>query len=209
MPRGSSTPAADTPSADERILAATQQALTRLDPAALTIQSICRAAQVTAPTLYYHFGSKDELLAAAVERLAEDWIDLLDGTVPRRGDLDETLDLAQQGWQAMIASPGRPLAVFAWVTLLVAEGSDRARDALVRARDRTVLMTRDALAPHVHGTTTATDLAVLVIDAVVATALEHHLDGDTDAMRRRLEMIMRTVRAAAAEVPVDEASAAP
>lgn len=203
MPRGRAGVAQDAPPADERILAATLQALTQLDPAALTIQSICGAAQVTAPTLYYHFGSKDGLLATTVERLAEDWIAVLDATVPRRGDLDETLDTAEQSWEAMIASPGRPMAVFAWVTLLVAEGSDRARDALVRARDRTVELTRDALAPHVgDDPETAADLAGLVTDGVVATALEYHLDGDADAMRRRLSTIMRAVRAVAATIPV-------
>jgi AcrR family transcriptional regulator len=202
VPRGRASVPKDAPTADERILAATLQALTRLDPAALTIQSICRDAQVTPPTLYYHFGSKDGLLAAVVERLAEDWIAVLDVTVPRRGDLDETLDTAEQRWEAMIASPGRPMAVFAWVTLLVAEGSDRARDALVRARDRTVEMTRDALLPHFGDPETASDLASLVIDGVVATALEYHLDGDTEAMQRRLSTIMRTVRAVAASIPV-------
>jgi AcrR family transcriptional regulator len=197
VPRGSSALPADAPAADERILAATLRALARLDPAAVTIQAICADALVTAPTLYYHFGNKDGLLAAAVERLADDWIAVLDASVPRRGDLDETLDLAEQGWAAMILSPGRPLAVVAWVTLLVAEGSAAARDALVRARDRTVEMTRDALAPHVEDTDTATRLATLVIDAVVATALEHHLDGDADAVRRRLATLMQTVRAMA------------
>lgn len=201
MPRGRAVVAQDAPPADERILAATLQALTQLDPAALTIQAICRAAQVTAPTLYYHFGSKDGLLAATVERLAEDWIAVLDATVPRRGDLDETLDAAEQSWEAMIASPGRPMAVFAWVTLLVAEGSDRARDALVKARDRTIEMTGDALAPHVGDPKTSADLAAVVIDGVVATALEYHLDGDADAMRHRLSTIMRMVRTVAASIP--------
>ncbi|MGB9373284.1 MAG: TetR/AcrR family transcriptional regulator [Jiangellales bacterium] len=201
MPRGSSSVPHDAPPAEERLLDATLQALARLDPSALTIQSICRQAQVTAPTLYYHYGNKDGLLAAAVERLAENWIVVLDATVPRRGDLDETLDTAERSWDAMIRSPERPMAVFGWVMLLVAEGSDRARDALVRARDRTVEMTRDALLPHVGDAETANDLAKMVIDGVLATALQYHLDADVDAMRRRLSTIMRTLRALVASAP--------
>lgn len=205
MPRGSSSVPHDAPPAEERLLAATLQGLARLDPAALTIQSICSEAKVTAPTLYYHFGNKDGLLAATVERLAENWIAVLDSTVPRRGDLDETLDMAERSWAAMISSPERPMAVFAWVMLLVAEGSDRARDALVRARDRTVEMTRDALLPHVRDSETASDLARMVIDGVLATALQYHLDGDTDALRRRLSTIMGTLRAVAVGVPAASA----
>ena len=44
---------------------ATIHALSQMDPAALTIQQICREAEVSAPTLYYHFGNKDGLIAAA------------------------------------------------------------------------------------------------------------------------------------------------
>jgi AcrR family transcriptional regulator len=204
VPRGSPSVPSHAPPGEERLLAATLQALARLDPAALTIQSICKEAQVTAPTLYYHFGNKDGLLAAAVERLAENWIAVLDATVPRRGDLDETLDTAERSWEAMISSPGRPMAVFGWVMLLVAEGSDRAREALVRARDRTVEMTRDALLPHVRVAEIASDLATMVIDGVFATALQYHLDADADAMRRRLSTIMRTLRAVVGSIPAAE-----
>jgi AcrR family transcriptional regulator len=169
--------------------------LGRLDPGALTIQAICQDAQVTAPTLYYHFGSKDGVIAAAVERLAQTWIDMLDRGVPRRGDLDETLATAEQGWHAMVVAPGRPLAVMCWVTLLVADASDTAREALVAARDRTVELTRDALLPHLSDPAAAHDLAALVIDGVVAAALEHHLDGDDAALRRRLATVSHVVRA--------------
>lgn len=199
MPRASG-PGADTGSgADERILTATLRGLSRLDPGALTIQAICRDAQVSAPTLYYHFGSKDGMVAAAVERLAQTWIDMLDRAVPRRGDLDETLATAEQGWEAMVLAPGRPLAVFAWVTLLVADTSDRARESLMRARDRTVELTRDALLPHLPDPVAANDLATVVIDGVVAAALEHHLDGDVAALRRRLATITRIVKAVVAD----------
>jgi AcrR family transcriptional regulator len=205
VPRGRPGPGAS-PAADERILAATLQALTRLDPAALTIHTICTDAGVTAPTLYYHFGSKDDLLAAAVERLADDWITLLDATVPRRGDLDETLATAERAWEDMIRSPARPLAVFAWVTLLFAESSDRAREALQRARARTIEMTSDALEPHLVDRDAADDLAGVVIDGVVASALDYHLDGDVAALQRRLAAIMRAVRAVAMHPPVGDAS---
>jgi AcrR family transcriptional regulator len=191
-------PTSDVAAAEARIMAATLRALTRLDPGALTIQAICQEAGVTAPTLYYHYGSKDGLLAAAVVRLADDWTTLLDTSVPRRGDLDETLATVEQGWEAMICSPDRPLAVLAWVTLLASESSDRARVALVRARDRSSDLVREALSLHLHDEQLAGDLASVVTDALVAAALDHLLDRDAALLRQRLRAITRTVRASVA-----------
>ena len=203
MPRvnRAGTPADPRP-ADERILSTTIDALSRLDPAALTIQQICRNAGVTAPTIYYHFGNKDGLLAAAVERLVRDWVDLMDAGVPRRGDLEETLEIAIQGWESMICSTTRPLAVFAWVTLMSAETSQQSRQALVRARDRSQQLVREALVPHLGDNDLATGLSMVTVDTLIAAALQHHLDRDPAELRRRLTALTALIRAAA-ETPVD------
>ena len=198
MPRASRAAAsADPRPADERILSTTIAALSRLDPAALTIQQICREADVAAPTLYYHYGNKDGLLAAAVERLVRDGLDLMDAGVPRRGDLEETLEMAVQGWESMICSTTRPLAVFAWVTLMTAETSQQSREALVRGRDRSQQLVREALVPHLGDTDVATDLSMITVDTVIAAALQHHLDGDPAVLRRRLTALTALIRAAA------------
>ena len=146
--RGAAQPADATPS-EERILRATIDGLTQLDPAALTIQQICRAAEVTAPTIYYHFGNKDGLLAAAVEQLVTDWLSMIDAAVSREGSLDQTLEQAIGAWEATITAPTRPIAVFAWATLLLAGTSEECRDALIRARDRALSMVTDVLAHYV------------------------------------------------------------
>ncbi len=186
----------DRPPAEERILAATVDGLTQLDPAALTLQRICRAADVTAPTVYYHFGNKDGLIAAGVERLVADWLEMMDATVSREGGLGRTLDDAVAAWEATITSPNRPIAVFAWATLLMAGSSEQCRDALVRARDRTLTLVAEALAPHM-GEDIAAQLASLVVDAVVAAALQYELDKDRTALRARLEALVGLVGAAA------------
>lgn len=186
----------DRPPAEERILAATVDGLTQLDPAALTLQRICRAADVTAPTVYYHFGNKDGLIAAGVERLVADWLEMMDATVSREGGLGRTLDDAVAAWEATITSPHRPIAVFAWATLLMAGSSEQCRDALVRARDRTLSLVAEALAPHMSEQIAA-QLASLVVDAVVAAALQYELDKDRRALRTRLEALVGLVGAAA------------
>ena len=179
---------------DERILRATIDALAQMDPASLTIQRICQEASVTPPTLYYHFGSKEGLIAAAVERLVSDWLSLLDRQVSREGDLEQMLAQAVAGWEAMIMTPSRPLAVFVWVTLLTANSSVPARDALIRARDRSHDMVVEALLPHVPDAGAAAGMAWSLIDGVIAAALEYQLDEDAAAMRRRLESMATMVQ---------------
>ncbi len=191
---------ADRSPADERILQATIDGLTRLDPAALTLQRICKAADVTAPTVYYHFGNKDGMITAAVERLVADWLAMMDASVSREGGLDTTLEQAIGAWEATITSPTRPITVFAWVTLLVAGSSQECRDALIRARERSLVLVTAALTPHMDEPT-ASRLAGLVIDAVVAAALQYELDKDRSALRGRLESLVGIVGAAAVVSP--------
>ncbi len=183
--------------AEERILRATIDGLTQLDPAALTLQRICRAADVTPPTVYYHFGNKDGMIAAAVERLVSDWLAMMDAAVNREGGLGQTLEQAVGAWEATITSPGRPITVFAWVTLLMAGTSEECRDALVRARDRALTLVSQALEPHMDEAMAA-QLASVVIDAVVAAALQYELDKDRTALRARLDGLVGLVGAAAA-----------
>lgn len=191
---------ADRPPADERILQAAIDGLTQLDPAALTLQRICKAAGVTAPTVYYHFGNKDGMITAAVERLVADWLAMMDASVSREGGLDITLAQAIGAWEATITSPTRPITVFAWVTLLVAGSSQECRDALIRARERSLVLVTAALTPHMDEPT-ASRLAGLVIDAVVAAALQYELDKDRSALRGRLEDLVGLVGAAAIASP--------
>lgn len=186
----------DRPPAEERILQATIDGLTRLDPAALTLQRICRSAGVTAPTVYYHFGNKDGMIAAAIERLASDWVDMMDAAVSREGDLGLTLEQAVAAWEATITAPNRPIAVFAWATLLMAESSEQSRDALIRVRDRTLLLVTESLTPHMNDEVAAR-FAGLVIDAVVSSALQYELDRDRQGLRDRLEGLVGLVGASA------------
>ncbi len=193
QPSGHAAAAGGLP-AEERILRATMAALAELDPAAVTIKQLCRAAQVTPPTVYYHFGNKDGLLAAAVERLVDDWLAAVDAAVSRDTTLAVTIDQAIRAWSAAITSPSRPLAVFAWATLLLADSSEQARAALVRARDRGRVMIADVVALHVGPGPLVGVLAGLLVDSVIASAVQYELDHDERALRTRLDALGVTVR---------------
>lgn len=181
--------------ADERILRATIDGLAELNPDALRIQQICRKAAVTPPTIYYHFGNKDGMVAAAVERLVTDWLELMNAAVSREGGLEQTLQEAIEAWESTITAPTRPIAVFAWATLLLAESSDACRDALLKARDTSLRLSTEVLANYLDEES-AGYLAGVVVDAVVAAALQYELDRDRAALRRRLAVVGHIVGAA-------------
>lgn len=181
----------------ERILAAAMDALTTLDPAALTIQQICRAAAVTPPTVYYHFGSKDGLLAAAIERTLADLLAVLDRQVPLYGPLEEQLASATAAWGAMILAPTRPLAVFSWAALLTAAQSLECRQALLDARRGSEARLAEGLRAHLADDAARAGLATLIVDVLLAAALEYHLDADANAVRRRMDYLADTIRNAA------------
>lgn len=191
--------------AQERILRATMTALAALDPAALTIKQLCGAAGVTAPTLYYHFGNKDGVVAAAVERLVAEWLAAIDADVSREGPLPATIDQAINAWTMAITAPTRPLAVFAWATLLLADSSELARRALVEARDRSQAMIAEVVALHV-APGLVEPVTVLVVDSVIASAVQYELDRDLGALRARLGALGAAVSLAAgsgATAPTD------
>ena len=180
-----------------RLLEAAGEGLVALDPNALTVQALCSRAGVGAPTLYHHFGSKDGLLGAAVDAQVEQWLTMLDLTVPRRGDLDETLDAAVAGWTAMILSPQRPLAVFVWATLLAAPASEHMREALQRARDHGEAMLTDGLRGMIADPVLAKGVARLAIAALIGAAVQYQLDADPDLLGLQLGSLAAVVRAAA------------
>jgi len=180
--------------AEERILQATTDALAQLDPAAVTIKQICQAAGVTAPTIYYHFGNKDGLLAAAVERLVSQWLSAIDVAVSRDGSLDEAIEATIAVWQAAIVSPSRPLAVFTWATLLLGSTSEMARNALIQARDRGHAMIVEVLGLHLHPPELVEMVAGLAVDTVIAAAVQYELDQDLHALDERLRNLGAAVR---------------
>ncbi len=173
-----------------RILKAVIDGLQELDPAALTIQQVCGRAEVKAPTVYYHFGNKDGLIAAGVDALVTQWVAQLDALVDRSGTLDQALAQAVTAWEFMITSPQRPFAVFVWVSMW----SPGSREALVRARAHAQDLIRAAVVEHLAGVEDPDAIAGLLLDGVLGASVEYQLDSDRAALRRRLTTLVDVVK---------------
>jgi AcrR family transcriptional regulator len=117
----------------ERLLAAAIELIAERGFAASSVDALCRRAGVVKTALYWHFGSKEGLLAAAVERVAGTWIDEIHEAASRGGDPLERLDLALTGMRRLVEE--RPEIL----RLLVAVASERAEhDPATQARLRAV-----------------------------------------------------------------------
>lgn len=66
----------------EKILDAAMSLMSERGYAATPIDVICREVNVSPPTIYHHFGSKEGLLAAVVERSVNEWYADLEAAVP-------------------------------------------------------------------------------------------------------------------------------
>jgi AcrR family transcriptional regulator len=71
--------------ARERILAAAAELFYREGVRAVGVDRIAGEARVAKMSLYYHFGSKDELVAAWLERRDTEWMGWLEGAVESAG----------------------------------------------------------------------------------------------------------------------------
>lgn len=170
----------------DRILAAAVDALSTLDPAAVSIHRICSEAAVTPPTLYHHYGNKDGLIAAAVDKLVAGWLEQMDQLIVPRVQWADTAEAAVSAWAAMIADPSRPLAVFSWLALWSPGRSEEVRASLVRARTRAESLAGQVLLSQGLPQDRVTVFARLVVDQLLAAGLNYELDHDSEQLRLRL-----------------------
>ena len=162
-------------------------------PSGMTINQVCLLAGVKPPAIYYHFGSKEGLLGAVVEAVAEAWLDQLEASQPIRGELAARLRVAVDGWQAMIEDPARPVKLLLSVQLGGADDSPEIRASLQRVYERA----REVVAGGIRAV--AGELAELdaladqVLGLVQAAALAFHLESDRNRLRARLRGIARLI----------------
>jgi len=117
----------------ERILDSASMLMSERGFAGATIAAICKQAEVLPPTLYWHFGDKEGLIAAVMERAAEHWFKEF---VPN--EADELTDEAAT--RHSLDSLFRDRPEFLRLLLLLAlerrDPADEVRRAVERVRQR-------------------------------------------------------------------------
>lgn len=159
----------------------------------LSVAQVCQGAGVQAPALYYHFGSKEGLVAAAVEAVGRAWLERIEASIPAEGDLGARLSAATRAWQAFIEAPDRPVTLLMRVGLEFADESEPIRAGLARVYDEARRVVCEQIESAVGPIDGIRDIAETVMGLVQAAALAFHLDPDRRALRHRLEAIGRTL----------------
>ena len=101
----------------ESLIAAALTLLERDGAAQFSTRAVCALANVTAPTLYHHFGNADGLLSAAVEEAFQQFLAAKVGTVSVATDPETAL---RDGWDDYVRfAADRPLIYAAMMARLL------------------------------------------------------------------------------------------
>jgi AcrR family transcriptional regulator len=125
----------------DRILDAAEALMAEHGFAATSVSAICRASGLPASSLYWHFGSKEGLLAAVIERGAMRWIDEIAGTKAPTGPPRRRLhDLLQRLGSTFARRPAEYIRLLMLVSLERRQQPGPWRDTMARVRERVRVM---------------------------------------------------------------------
>ena len=177
--------------------------------AGTSIAAVSRRSGLPSGSIYWHFESKEDLLAAVVEEGARRWFDAL----PRRDDLPAS---PVEAVEALLDAAARSLEEspeFLRLLLLIAMERaevDEASLAVIRrvralARDRLREMMAALLAAFGRrGTELAPQFAALALCVADGAFVAHHIDPDETDIRALFELLRRALTALARELLVPE-----
>ncbi len=120
-------------SSRERILEAAVDLIAERGYSATSVDALCRRAGIVKTALYWHFGSKEGLLAAVIDRVAAAWVDEIQKSVYQVGEPLERFSRALEGMREIVEQRPQLLRLLLTVLLERAEGDDETRAALHRA----------------------------------------------------------------------------
>ena len=148
----------------ERLLDAAIDLIAERGYSASSVEALCRRAGVAKTALYWHFASKEGLLAAAMEKVANAWIEEIQKSVYLARDPAQRLERAFEGLRRMVEA--RPQIL----RLLLAVANERAEVA-PETRQRLRAVFQRAEAALVQGIEDAVGRTLPDLDLVAHTTI--------------------------------------
>lgn len=194
LPEGQDLRRAHGAASRERLLAAASALFAEQGVARTGVEAVARRAGVVKSALYWHFRSKQGLVAAVVERLGESWLREIRASVEETGDLDARLDRFVAGLRGLVEDRPELLRFFLVVALErsdVAPASRRAAWAVLgRGRDAIVQVLHETLGSELPD---AEGIANLALEMLMGIAVERMLAPTEADPGPRFERLRRTV----------------
>lgn len=131
----------------ERILDAAVGLFAERGFSATSVDALCRRAGIVKTALYWHFGSKEGLLAAALDRVATSWIEEVQKSAYLVGQPMERLDRTLEGMRRIVEERPQLLRMLLSVLLERADADEETRATLGRIFRRA----RHALVEGIEG----------------------------------------------------------
>jgi AcrR family transcriptional regulator len=191
-----------------RLLACAAELFAERGYAATSVGDVCRRAGVAKPALYWHFGSKEGLLAAVIESIGTSWIEELQKSAYLEGEPLQRFERLLEGWRRILIEQPRLIRLPMIVLLEQGEASERIREALLvvirRAESALVQGIEDSVA---QGLPDVDLLARTILELLQGAVLWRVLEPQAD-LDRTFDEIRRTVALGlAARVPPDQRAA--
>ncbi|HSQ00821.1 MAG TPA: TetR/AcrR family transcriptional regulator [Candidatus Dormibacteraeota bacterium] len=154
----------------ERILEAATEVFSTRGYAGAGVDRLAERSGIAKTAIYYHFGNKEGLLAAVLERAATQWIDGIRKAANQGGDPLQRLDRALAGMRAMLEERPWICKLFQILALEVAEEKPEIRTTLRailnKARDAIVDGMRDALGVDVPDAHLIAGMLLAMLDGI-------------------------------------------
>lgn len=154
----------------ERILAAATELFAARGYAGAGVDRLAERSGIAKTAIYYHFGNKEGLLAAVLERTSSEWIAAIQQAARQAGDPAGRLERALAGMRVMLEERPWILKLFQILTLEVAEEKPEIRDTLqgIVRRARTAITDgmREALGVEVPDADGVAGLLLAALDGI-------------------------------------------
>ena len=181
-------------SSRERILEASVELISERGYSATSVDAICRHAGTVKTALYWHFGSKEGLLTAVIDRVASDWIEEIQKSTYQVGEPRERLSRALQGMRSIVEERPQLLRLLLAMVLERAGEDSETRAALqavfLRAR-RAVLEGIEATVPGLRDPDL---IAQTILSLVQGALLLRQVDPQGADLDRLFGELQQTVR---------------
>lgn len=155
----------------ERILEAAIDVVGEQGFRSTTVDSVCRRAGVPKTSIYWHFGSKDGLFAALIERIASEWTAAIQERAYAAGPNPvDRLDHSLAAMREFLETKPHLLRLLLTLTFEPVRVSATTRTALRRASSRAESAITDGIQQSVAGALPDLDLVANLILAMLQAA---------------------------------------
>lgn len=177
----------------ERILEAATELFAARGYAGAGVDRLAERSGIAKTAIYYHFGNKEGLLAAVLERASTEWIEAIQQAARQAGDPVGRLERALAGMRAMLEERPWILKLFQILTLEVADEKPEIRATLQgivrRARQAITDGMRESLGVDVPGAEAVAGMMLAMLDGI---ALGMQIDPDAVALDQVFIDLRRT-----------------